>query len=195
MGIVQAPKPLAGPDAGPVAVEIVVPCNNEERLVESSIRKLRAYLDGLFPFSDLGTIADNASTDAVTLHPPWPSSKSWWPPEGPLRPGQLGVGRLDLAWFDIERWPPNGFPGRPPGSFRLPPGVESNGNGPRAGGPPSGFPGGTGRAFGGPGGRSSDANAIDQWVEVHGTKVSVGSSAGASCSDGTLYFVSSAAAT
>ncbi len=91
--------------------------------------------------------------------------------------------------------PPNGFPGRPPGSFRLPPGVESNGNGPRAGGPPGGFPGGTGRAFGGPGGRSSDANAIDQWVEAHGTKVSYGSSAGASSSDGTLYFVSSAAAT
>jgi hypothetical protein len=81
MGIVQAPKPLAGPDAGPVAVEIVVPVNNEERLLESSIRKLRAYLDASFPFSDLGTIADNASTDAVTLHPPWPSSKSWWPPE------------------------------------------------------------------------------------------------------------------
>ena len=65
MGIVQAPKPSAGPDAGPVAVEIVVPVYNEERLVESSIRKLRAYLDASFPFSALVTIADNASTDAT----------------------------------------------------------------------------------------------------------------------------------
>lgn len=54
MGIVQAPKPLAGPNAGPVAVEIVVPVYNEERLVESSIRKLRAYLDTSFPGSARG---------------------------------------------------------------------------------------------------------------------------------------------
>jgi len=44
-------------------VEIVVPVHNEERDLEPSVRRLRAYLDARFPFHATVTIADNASTD------------------------------------------------------------------------------------------------------------------------------------
>jgi glycosyltransferase involved in cell wall biosynthesis len=46
-------------------VEIVVPVYNEERDLERSVRRLRAYLDACFPFRATVTIADNASTDAT----------------------------------------------------------------------------------------------------------------------------------
>jgi hypothetical protein len=84
-----------------------------------------------------------------------------------------------------------GFPGRFPGgaggSFPRPPGAGSGGF---PGGLPGSFPGGRGGAQAGPGGRSSTVSAIDAWVTSHGTQVSYGSNGG-----GTLYFVSSAAAT
>ena len=44
-------------------VEIVLPVHNEERDLEPSVRRLRAYLDARFPFHATVTIADNASTD------------------------------------------------------------------------------------------------------------------------------------
>lgn len=50
--------------ASPV-VDIVVPVYNEEADLESSVRRLRTYLDDRFPFSSAITIADNASTDAT----------------------------------------------------------------------------------------------------------------------------------
>ena len=46
-------------------VEIVVPVYNEERDLERSVRRLRAYLDARFPFHATVTIADNASTDGT----------------------------------------------------------------------------------------------------------------------------------
>ena len=46
-------------------VEIVTPVHNEERNLERSVRRLRAYLDACFPFRTTVTIADNASTDAT----------------------------------------------------------------------------------------------------------------------------------
>src|SRR5947207_15931679 len=46
-------------------VEIVVPVHNEERDLERSVRRLRAYLDACFPFHAVVTIADNASTDGT----------------------------------------------------------------------------------------------------------------------------------
>jgi glycosyltransferase involved in cell wall biosynthesis len=49
----------------PPLLEIVVPVHNEERDLERSIRRLRAYLDTRFPFHAMVTIADNASTDAT----------------------------------------------------------------------------------------------------------------------------------
>jgi len=44
-------------------VEIVVPVYNEERDLERSVRRLRAYLDACFPFHAVVTIVDNASAD------------------------------------------------------------------------------------------------------------------------------------
>jgi len=46
-------------------VDIVVPVYNEEADLESSVRRLRAYLDDRFPLASAITIADNASTDAT----------------------------------------------------------------------------------------------------------------------------------
>ncbi len=67
MSIAEAPKPAAEPEGlrTRVAVEIVVPVYNEERSLEPSIRRLRAYLDTSFPFRAMVTIADNASSDAT----------------------------------------------------------------------------------------------------------------------------------
>jgi putative flippase GtrA len=44
-------------------VEIVVPVHNEEIDLESSVRRLHAFLEREFPFEAMITIADNASTD------------------------------------------------------------------------------------------------------------------------------------
>jgi hypothetical protein len=44
--------------AGGPTVEIVVPVYNEERDLEPSVRRLRAYLDARFPFHATVTIAD-----------------------------------------------------------------------------------------------------------------------------------------
>ncbi len=60
-----APAPVGA--SRPPDVEIVVPVYNEEAVLESSIRTLRAYLDNHFPFTALVSIADNASTDRT-----WP---------------------------------------------------------------------------------------------------------------------------
>ncbi|MDF5752315.1 bifunctional glycosyltransferase family 2/GtrA family protein [Spongiactinospora sp. TRM90649] len=51
-------------------VEIVIPVHNEERVLESSVRRLHGYLAGMFPYGFRITIADNASTDAT-----WPVAK------------------------------------------------------------------------------------------------------------------------
>lgn len=46
-------------------IEIVVPVFNEERVLRTSITRLRAYLEESFPFDWRITIADNASTDGT----------------------------------------------------------------------------------------------------------------------------------
>jgi putative flippase GtrA len=48
-------------------IEIVLPVYNEQRVLESSVRRLRSYLDQFIPFASVVTIADNASTDGT-----WP---------------------------------------------------------------------------------------------------------------------------
>jgi glycosyltransferase involved in cell wall biosynthesis len=48
-------------------VDVVVPVNNEERILASSVRRLRSYLDREFPFSAVVTVVDNGSTDATSL--------------------------------------------------------------------------------------------------------------------------------
>jgi len=44
-------------------VEIAIPVYNEEEILESSVRKLRSYLDHSFPFAAEIVIVDNASVD------------------------------------------------------------------------------------------------------------------------------------
>ncbi len=46
-------------------VDIVVPVYNEATDLETSVRRLRSYLDQAFPFDAVITIADNASTDTT----------------------------------------------------------------------------------------------------------------------------------
>jgi glycosyltransferase involved in cell wall biosynthesis len=53
------------PVARPVAVQIVVPVYNEQRVLQASIRRLHDYLTQQFNFAFEITIADNASTDAT----------------------------------------------------------------------------------------------------------------------------------
>ncbi|MGZ4521734.1 MAG: glycosyltransferase, partial [Mycobacteriaceae bacterium] len=48
-------------------LDIVVPVHNEEGDLESSVRRLHAYLDVALPYSTRITIADNASTDGTLL--------------------------------------------------------------------------------------------------------------------------------
>ncbi len=54
-------KGLPGPDHA--LIDVVVPVFNEEAQLESSVRRLRKYLDVSFPFSARVTIVDNGSTD------------------------------------------------------------------------------------------------------------------------------------
>jgi glycosyltransferase involved in cell wall biosynthesis len=58
-------RPVRPAPRVPLVVDIVVPVYNEEADLESSVRRLRNYLDGGFPFASAITIADNASTDAT----------------------------------------------------------------------------------------------------------------------------------
>jgi glycosyltransferase involved in cell wall biosynthesis len=50
---------------GQPLIDVVIPVYNEERDLEPSVRRLRAHLDGGFPYRAVITIADNASTDAT----------------------------------------------------------------------------------------------------------------------------------
>jgi putative flippase GtrA len=59
------PAGRAGLVPGPAQVEIVIPVLNEERDLGPSVRRLREYLAGHFPFAAVVTIADNGSTDGT----------------------------------------------------------------------------------------------------------------------------------
>ena len=64
-----APRALPGaaaPAPAGLQVEVVVPVRDEEAVLERSVRRLHAHLEG-FPFSAHITIADNASTDGTPL--------------------------------------------------------------------------------------------------------------------------------
>jgi glycosyltransferase involved in cell wall biosynthesis len=51
---------MASPD-----VDVVVPMHNEERVIETSVRRLHAYLSADFPFPARIVIADSASSDTT----------------------------------------------------------------------------------------------------------------------------------
>jgi glycosyltransferase involved in cell wall biosynthesis len=60
------PQDLSGePGLDRYDIEVVVPVYNEERDLDTNVRRLRRYLDEHLPFSALVTIADNASSDAT----------------------------------------------------------------------------------------------------------------------------------
>jgi glycosyltransferase involved in cell wall biosynthesis len=62
---IQPSAPASATFLAPV-LDIVVPVYNEERDLEPSVRRLRAYLDdGGIPYRTRITIADNANTDAT----------------------------------------------------------------------------------------------------------------------------------
>ena len=63
-GLDQVPTDEA-PDSPPKSptVEIAIPVYNEQEVLESSIRRLRSYLDDSFPFTASIVIVDNASVD------------------------------------------------------------------------------------------------------------------------------------
>jgi putative flippase GtrA len=64
----SAPFPaVRGPVHAAAQVEIVVPVKDEERDLERSVTRLRAYLTDSFPFTAHVTIADNGSSDRT-----WP---------------------------------------------------------------------------------------------------------------------------
>jgi putative flippase GtrA len=63
MAIAETVTPMQVGLSRPPDVEIVIPVYNEEAVLETNVRKLRAYLDGQFPFTALISITDNASTD------------------------------------------------------------------------------------------------------------------------------------
>lgn len=60
----SAPGAQTAAERGPV-LDLVIPVFNEAAGLERSVRTVRAYLDGSFPYSARLTIADNASTDAT----------------------------------------------------------------------------------------------------------------------------------
>jgi len=53
------------PRAVPI-VEIAIPVYNEEQVIESSVRRLRTFLDTSFPFSASIVVVDNASVDRTS---------------------------------------------------------------------------------------------------------------------------------
>jgi glycosyltransferase involved in cell wall biosynthesis len=62
-GRATSPTPAAVPSTRPPVLDVVIPVYNEERALESSVSRLRAYADARLPFPVRITIADNASTD------------------------------------------------------------------------------------------------------------------------------------
>jgi putative flippase GtrA len=96
---------------GRPVIDIVVPVYNEERALESSIRRLRAYADARLPFRVRITIADNASTDdtwaiAIRLEEEVPSVRALHLPRKgrgrALRAAWLASDAAVVAYMDVD---------------------------------------------------------------------------------------------
>jgi glycosyltransferase involved in cell wall biosynthesis len=92
-------------------VDIVVPVFNEERALESSVTRLRAYADARLPFPVRITIADNASTDdtwaiAVRLETDVPGVRALHLPRKgrgrALRAAWLASDATVVAYMDVD---------------------------------------------------------------------------------------------
>ncbi|HTX63486.1 MAG TPA: dolichyl-phosphate beta-glucosyltransferase [Acidimicrobiales bacterium] len=53
-------------DDAPPVLDVVIPVYNEERVLERSVRRLRAHLDADLPWASVVTVVDNGSTDATS---------------------------------------------------------------------------------------------------------------------------------
>lgn len=86
----------------PVRVDVVIPVYNEERDLEPSVRRLRAFLQEHCPYRWRIVIADNASTDRTPeigrrLAEQWPEEVAY------LRLNRKGRGRaLRKAWLESD---------------------------------------------------------------------------------------------
>jgi glycosyltransferase involved in cell wall biosynthesis len=92
-------------------VDIVIPVFNEERALESSVTRLRAYADARLPFPVRITIADNASTDdtwaiAVRLETNVPGVRALHLPRKgrgrALRAAWLASDATVVAYMDVD---------------------------------------------------------------------------------------------
>jgi glycosyltransferase involved in cell wall biosynthesis len=101
----------AKPPLDQPVVDIVVPVYNEERALESSITRLRAYCDARLPFPVRITIADNASTDdtwpiAVRLERDIPAVRALHLPRKgrgrALRAAWLASDAQVVAYMDVD---------------------------------------------------------------------------------------------
>jgi putative flippase GtrA len=99
------------PSVARPVVDIVVPVYNEERALESSITRLRAYADARLPFPVRITIADNASTDdtweiAVRLEGEIPGVRALHLPRKgrgrALRAAWLASDAQVVAYMDVD---------------------------------------------------------------------------------------------
>ena len=82
-------------------LDVVVPVHNEERDLETCVRRLHAYLDTHFPYRFRVTIADNASTDGT-----WAAAEALaaeLPGVRAVRLAQKGRGRaLHTTWLGSD---------------------------------------------------------------------------------------------
>jgi putative flippase GtrA len=59
---------LDAPDSAPtLTLDVAIPVYNEERDIDTAVRRLHAHLTRFFPYQFVITIADNASTDATQV--------------------------------------------------------------------------------------------------------------------------------
>jgi hypothetical protein len=96
-----------------LAVEIVIPAYNEERVLATSVYRLHRYLSLTLPYSWQITIADNASTDLTRRSPArWPPSSRTYTCSASskrgaavrcARPGPPAAPRWSRTWTSICR--------------------------------------------------------------------------------------------
>ncbi len=65
MDTLTRPATPGAPRGARAHVDVVLPVHNEERVLETSVKRLRRFLDERFPFPATVIVADNASLDAT----------------------------------------------------------------------------------------------------------------------------------
>ena len=105
------PAPATATRDEPPAVDVVVPVHNEERELESHVRRLHSFLARSLPFTFRVTIVDNGSTDrtweiARALVEEFPTVRAMHIPEKgrgrALQAGWAGNQATVLAYMDVD---------------------------------------------------------------------------------------------